>query len=123
MEGARVTEQALLNRIRSKQAMGRIAAQIDDPAYAKASVRTALAFEHAIRTHRPQPYDGPVLMISSRARMQKIDPAALKRLFTGEVESLEVTTTHKQLLDVRNEVFASHLKHCLSLIEAAASAV
>ena len=85
-------------------------------------MRTALAFEHAIRTHQPQAYDGPVLMISSRARMQRIDPTGLKRLFTGEVERLEVTTTHKQLLDVRNEVFASHLRHCLGVIEAAASA-
>jgi thioesterase domain-containing protein len=123
MDAARVTEQALLNRIRSKQAMGRIAPQIDDPEYAKASVRTALAFEHAIRTHEPQPYDGPVLMISSRARMQKIDPEGLTRLFTGEVQRLEVTTTHKQLLDVRNEDFANHLKRCLGLIETAASAL
>jgi len=46
----------------------------------------------------------------------------LKRLFTGEVERLEVATTHKQLLDVRNEVFASHLKHCLGLIGTAANA-
>jgi len=27
------------------------------------------------------------------------------------------------LLDVRNEVFASHLKHCLGLIQAATNAV
>jgi hypothetical protein len=38
------------------------------------------------------------------------------------VERLEVATTHSQLLDVRNEVFASHLKHCLGLIGAAAIA-
>jgi hypothetical protein len=61
-------------------------------------------------------------MISSRTRMQRTDPMGLKRLFTGEVERLEVATTHKQLLDVRNEVFASHLKHCLGLIGAAAIA-
>jgi amino acid adenylation domain-containing protein len=122
MDAARVTEQALLNRIRSKQAMGRIAPRLDDPVYAKASVRTALAYEHAIRNHQPRPYDGPVLMISSRTRMQRTDPMGLKRLFTGEVERLEVATTHKQLLDVRNEVFASHLKHCLGLIGAAAIA-
>jgi amino acid adenylation domain-containing protein len=121
MDPARVTEQALLNRIRSKQAMGRISAPIDDPVYAQASVRTALAFEHAIRTHRPRPYDGPVLLISSRARVRTMDPMGLNRLFTGEVERFEVTTTHKQLLDVRNEVFASHLKHCLRLVEAAAA--
>jgi thioesterase domain-containing protein len=121
MDAARVTEQALLDRIRSKQAMGRIAPRLHDPVYAKASVRTALAYEYAIRTHQPRPYDGPVLMISSRARMRKTDPMGLKRLFTGEVERLEVATTHKQLLDVRNEVFASHLKHCLGLIGAAAN--
>ena len=67
----------------------------------------------AFGTHQPRPYDGPVFMISSRGRIQRIDPIRLKRLFTGKVERLEVATTHSQLLDVRNEVFASHLKHCL----------
>ena len=121
MDPARMTEQALLNRMKTKQAMGRIGPRLDDPVYAQASVRTALAFEHAIRTHRPQPYDGPVLMIASRARIQASDASGLRRLFTGEIERLEVATTHKQLLDVRNDAFAAHLEHCLSRIRAAAS--
>ena len=123
MDPARMTEQALLNRMKSKQALGRIGPRLDDPVYAQASVRTALAFEHAIRMHRPQPYDGPVLVIASRARIQATGASELKKLFTGEIERLEVATTHKQLLDVRNEAFAAHLKHCLGRIDAAATAV
>jgi amino acid adenylation domain-containing protein len=73
---AQLTEQALLSRMRWRQAQGRIAPRLDESMYAKASVRTALAYEHAIRSHQPRPYDGPVLMISSRARIQRIDPCA-----------------------------------------------
>jgi hypothetical protein len=62
-------------------------------------------------------------MIASRARIQATGASELKRLFTGEIERLEVATTHRQLLDVRNEAFAAHLRHCLGRIDAAATAV
>jgi hypothetical protein len=36
--------------------MGGTAGPVDDPAYMKAVVRTATAFEHAIASHRPRPH-------------------------------------------------------------------
>jgi hypothetical protein len=122
MDSARMTEQALLDRMKSKQAMGRIDPRLDDPVYARASVRTALAFEHAIRSHEPQAYDGPVLMLVSRQRMAATEALGLKRLFTGPIERLEVATTHRELLDVRNAAFADHVRRFLGAIHATSAA-
>lgn len=116
MAGARVTELGLLDRLRSKQALGRIAPRLDDQVYANAAVRAALAYEHAIRNHQPQPYDGPVFMFCSRQRTSSTDPMAFKRIFTGRGERFEVATTHSQVLDARDPVFVRALQHCLESI-------
>jgi amino acid adenylation domain-containing protein len=121
MNSRQVSEAGLLRRLRSKQAAGRIAPRLDDPVYSNASVRTALAFEHAVRVHKPLPYDGPAVILSSRMRMRSFGPLGLKVLFTGEIEHLEVPGAHKQIIDVRNEVFTAHLKRFMSRIHATAS--
>lgn len=120
MADSQVTEEAMIARIKTRNAMGRMAAPIDNPAYARASARAALAFEMAIRNHRPRPYDGPVFMLSSRDRMETADPQHLRAIFTGKVERFEVAATHVQVLDPRNPVFASRLAQCLASIRAAA---
>jgi hypothetical protein len=96
---------------------------MDDPAYLKALVRTVSAFEHAIATHRPRPYDGPAYMLASRQRLGGADGTYLNSIFTGRVERFEVATSHAQVLDPRNEDFAKHLAHCLALIGSAAKAI
>lgn len=121
MADTRVTEEAMISRLKARNAMGRIAAPVDDPIYARASAHAALAFETAIRNHQPRPYDGPVYMLSSRDRMETADPGHLRRLFTGPVERFEVAATHVQVLDSHNAVFASRLAHCLASIRATAS--
>jgi amino acid adenylation domain-containing protein len=121
MNAGQMTEHRLLNRLKSKQAMGRIAPRLDEPVYASASVRTALALEKAVRKHKPQPYDGPVVIISSRMRMQALRSAGapgLSALFTGTIEHLEVPAGHKELMDVRSEVLASHLKRFMTQVHA-----
>src|SRR5262249_25263773 len=60
-----VTDERLLVRLQRKQRLGRIIPRMDDPVYARASVRVAKAFERAVRIHRQQPYDGPVCMLST----------------------------------------------------------
>lgn len=62
------------------QQKGTIDIALDDPFYARASIRTAVAFERAIAGHRPRPYDGPVFMLSSRKRA--------KRMMAGQVHYL-----------------------------------
>lgn len=120
MADSRVTEDAMIARLQNRNAMGRIAAPIDDPTYARASAHAALGFENAIRNHRPRPYDGPVFMLSSRDRMETADPQHLLDVFTGKVERFEVAATHVQVLDPHNPVFANRLAHCLASIRAGA---
>jgi thioesterase domain-containing protein len=117
-----VSEESLLARLKMRRQKGKFATHVDDPAYAMAAVQTAMAFEHAIWKHQPQPYDGPVYMLSSRQRMQSADPSYLKRIFTGKFKRFEVATTHAQVLDPRNPIFAGYLNRCLGLIRGAAKA-
>ncbi|HEX7272963.1 MAG TPA: AMP-binding protein [Casimicrobiaceae bacterium] len=117
-----LSERKLLGRLRKRQAMGRIDAPIDNPVYAQASVRVAQAFEQAIRRYHPSPYDGPVFMLSSSTRIGA-DPAALRRLYAGRVERFEVASTHSEILDSHNPLFATHLAYCLGRIRDAARAI
>jgi hypothetical protein len=48
--------------------------------------------------------------------MQRDDPLALRRLFTGRYKRYEVGETHAESLDPRNPVFAATLKRCVGLI-------
>ncbi len=117
MHASRVTEDAMLARLKRRQAMGRIDAPIDDPHYAQASVRTAIAFENAIRrASSAAPYDGPVCILSSEDRLAGVPPAELAALFTGPVDRFDVATTHSQILDARNVAFAAALQRCLGII-------
>ncbi len=115
-----MTEERFVDKMKSRAAMGGIAAPVDDPGYMKAVVRTVTAFEHAIARHRPRPYGGPAYMLASRQRLLGADSRYLTSIFTGEVERFEVATSHKQVLDPQNAQFAAHLARCLALIRGAA---
>lgn len=114
MADTTLTEERLLKRIKNKQVKGTIAAPVDDPSYAQASVRVARAMEQAIREHRPQPYYGPVYMLASRGRIE--DSKALTELYRGKVTRYEVAANHRQILDAHNELFAAQLSRCLEEI-------
>jgi thioesterase domain-containing protein len=122
MADSRMTERELLARLKRRQALGRIDAPIDDPVYARASVRVAMALELAIRTHQAQPYDGPVCMLCSHNRMATIEPSRLTEAFTGRVERFDVARTHVESLDPRNPAVAKALARCLSIIHESAKA-
>jgi amino acid adenylation domain-containing protein len=122
MADSRMTKRGLLARLKLRQALGRIDAPIDDPVYARASVRVARALERAIRTHRAQPYDGPVCMLCSHDRMATIEPSRLTAAFTGRVERFDVARTHVESLDPHNPAVAKALARCLSIIHESAKA-
>jgi hypothetical protein len=96
--------------------LGRINVPLDDPAYASAAVRAAKAFGQAIRAYQPQPYAGPVCLLSTRERIDRIDESRLRTLFTGRIERFEVARTHNEMLDVHNLAFANALAQCLGMI-------
>ena len=114
MADTTMTEERLLKRLKNKQLRGTIDAPVDDPVYAGASVRVARALEWAIRSHRPQPYYGPVYVLASRGR--SAGSSALTDLYKGKVTRYEAATTHREILDVRNALFAAQLTRCLEEI-------
>jgi len=120
MDDAKLTEDALLERLRRRQAEGKIEVCLDDPVYASGAINVARAFEMAIRRYRPRPYDGPVFLLSSRQRLAQTDPSRLRQLFAGPAECFEIAATHSQLLDVRNAAFARSLATCMNTIRASA---
>jgi hypothetical protein len=117
MTNASLTEERLLARLTKKQLRGRIDAPIEDPVFAKASIRVARAMERAVRAYRPQPYHGPVYMLSSAGRLEDSTPAI--ELYAGQVTRYEVARTHREILDTHNAQFASQLSRCLKEIREA----
>jgi amino acid adenylation domain-containing protein len=117
---SKMTEERFVDKMVAKRAMGRSMGPVGNPTYMKAVVRTAMAFEDAIVRHRPQPYDGPVYLLSSRRRIQRSDSSELRKIFTGRFKRFEVGDTHAEALDPRNPVFVSYLLRCVGLIREAA---
>jgi thioesterase domain-containing protein len=119
---SQLTEEQFVRKMKARRAKGTTAGPVDDPAYMKTLIRTAMAFEDAIAKHRPQPYDGPVYVLSSRQRINGADPLGLRQIFTGRLKRYEVGATHAEALDPRNPAFAGSLLRCVGLIREAAQA-
>ncbi|HET7033814.1 MAG TPA: AMP-binding protein, partial [Casimicrobiaceae bacterium] len=116
MPASDVTEKGVLERLQRMQSMGRIAARIDEPHYTRASVRTAIAFENAIRAYRAVPYNGHVCILSSRDRLAGLPTSQLAGLFAGPIDRFDVATKHMEILDAHNAMFATALKRCLDIV-------
>ena len=117
-----MSEEAFVAKMQARHARGITAGPTEDAVYMRAVIATTAAFEQAIAKHRPLSYDGPVYVLSSHQRMQRGDPLALRRIFTGRYKRYEVGETHAAALDPRNPVFANTLKRCVGLILDAARA-
>jgi thioesterase domain-containing protein len=96
--------------------MGRSGGAVADQAFMSAVRRVSVAFDRAITQYRPQPYDGPVLMLSSQRRAYSGDVAGLRKMFSGHTDRYVVGTTHAHALDPHNPAFASALQECLGRI-------
>ena len=116
------TEEQFVSKMKERKAKGQIAGPVEDPAYMKALLHTATAFEHALANHRPLPYDGDVYVLSSRQRLRGPDPLHLRQILTGNLKYYDVGSSHADALNPRNPVFASSLMHCVGLIREAARA-
>jgi thioesterase domain-containing protein len=117
---AQIGEEGFVDKMLTRRARRGYVGPSDSPAYVQALITTAKAFEDAIARHRPQPYDGPVYVLSSRQRMQ--DPVALRKVFTGRFKRYHVGTNHSHALDPHNPAFAQTLLRCVGLIREAARA-
>ena len=119
---AQMSEERFVTKMRARNASGRNAGPVDDPAYMQAVIKVAMTFEGAIAAHRPQPYAGSAYVLSSRQRSLGSDGAGLRRIFSGALERFEVGGTHAEALDPNNPVFANYLLRCVERIRAAALA-
>jgi hypothetical protein len=106
--------------MRARKAEGGSGGPVADPSYMQALRRSVLAFERAIATHQPVPYDGDAFMLSSTARVRGADVAFFNRMFTGEVARYEIGATHRQAMHPQNPAFIRALVESLAQIRAAA---
>jgi len=113
-----MSEDQFVSKMKMRGTRRRDARLMEDSAL-EALRHTVITFEHAIAKHRPQPYDGPVYMLSNHERMQA-GSVGLRHIFTGGFKRYEAGDTHTEALDPRNPVFASALLRCVGLIRQAA---
>ncbi len=111
-----LTQQQFEHKMRVRKANGRTGGPVDDPVYMQALIRTVLAFERAIATHRPQPYDGDAFMLSSTERVQGADAAFFERMFPGNVVRHEIGATHRHAMSPQNPAFTRALLDSLQRI-------
>jgi amino acid adenylation domain-containing protein len=116
-----MTDREVLKRLREFKEKGTIDIALDDPFYARASIRTAVAFERAIAGHRPRPYDGPVFMLSSRKRAKRMMAGQVHYLFP-RAEWVEIGSTHTDALDPDNPLLAEHLARFVRSVHESAAA-
>jgi thioesterase domain-containing protein len=118
-----LTREQFERKMRARKANGRTGGPVEDPAYMQSLLRTVLAFERAIATHSPQPYDGDVFVLSSTARAQGSDVAFFRRMFTGNAVRHVIGATHKSALSPHNPAFVRALADSVAHIRAAAGRV
>jgi acyl carrier protein len=112
-------------RLQRRQQQGKIDFDFNDPNRRKGARRAAASFENALLKYRPNPYDGPVFLLSSRERLSATgwgNQRKLKAHFSGEVHRFAAGSQHNQMLDPHNEDFARHLAHCVKSARAAIAA-
>jgi len=116
-----LTREQFEQKMRTRKANGGTGGPIDDPVYMQALLRTVLAFERSIATHRPHPYDGDAFLLSSTARSQGADDAFFREMFTGNTVRHEIGDTHRSALSPQNPAFVLALEESLARIRQAAA--
>jgi len=116
-----LTREQFEQKMRTRKANGGTGGPIDDPVYMQALLRTVLAFERSIATHRPHPYDGDAFLLSSTARSQGADVAFFREMFTGNTVRHEIGDTHRSALSPQNPAFVRALEESLARIRQAAA--
>ncbi len=114
-----ISEERFVREMKKLRDQGRTAGPVEDPVYMNALRRTVMAFERAIAQHRPQPYAGPVYVLSSHDRKNE-GSLSLRKIFTGRFKRYEVGENHSESVDPGNPIFASTLQRCVGLIREAA---
>ena len=109
VRGEKLADDALLARLRTRDAEFGGTAPLDDAAYAKASIRVARAIEDAVARYRAPAYDGPVCMLVSSDRLAVAPRTQWRKIYAGEIAQFVVADKHYQVLDARTPRFADAL--------------
>lgn len=115
-----LTEEGVTARLRKLQAQGSDDIALDDEAYVQASVRTAIAFERAIARHQPRGYPGPVFVLASGGRSNRISLDILRRLYPM-AERAEFGGRHATMLDPDNPRLVQEIRGFLARVRAQAA--
>ncbi|MGA8148763.1 MAG: thioesterase domain-containing protein, partial [Gallionellaceae bacterium] len=112
--------QGLSHWIRKRSAVGKIDFDLEDPRRWKGAAQVAASFGNALVKYRPTPYDGPIFLLASTARLRSAhgwgNPSTFNGVFSGKVICFEVGKSHGQVFDVHNKKFASIIKHCIEVV-------
>jgi len=107
------------------QSLGRIAPGPEYGPDLSRAIRVGLDFEIALLRHRMTPYDGDVLLLSSRARVKRrrtLRHKTIADFLVGKTEICEVSAKHGDVHDIHNEVFARELARSVQSAVAAMAA-
>jgi len=113
---ANAADAAILRRLRGRDAEFGGTVPLDDPGYAKASIRVARAIEDAIARYRPRPYEGAVCMLVSADRLALAPRTQWRKIYAGETAQFIVGERHAEALDASTPRFAEALAKAMRRI-------
>lgn len=116
ISAANAADAAILRRLRGRDAEFGGTVPLDDPGYAKASIRVARAIEDAIARYRPTPYDGAVCMLVSADRLALAPRTQWRKIYAGETAQFVVGEKHTDALDPSTPRFAEALAKAMRRI-------
>lgn len=115
------TREKILKQLKKhKEKIKAAPTNMPESVYINASITVAQAFEHAIQSHEPTPYEGDAFILASRRRLspQQWNVARLYKVFGKGAECYPVADTHSGVMDPANPQFAKHLSESLAKIHA-----
>lgn len=116
---------AMANRLRMRQRAG-IAAPTGQAMFAQ-TVRAAMDFALAGLAHRHWNYDGPVLLLRSRYRLERDGTAGgfgtFTRHLTGDVRAFEAGRLHREVVGAESELAVRRIRECVQLARDALSSL
>lgn len=122
MSEAAMTDERVMARLRNREKEWDRGDSLDDPGYARASIRTAVAFERAIANHRPRGYGGPVVLLASGHRASRTGIDQIRRLYP-RAERIEIGGLHSSVIDPDNPALAQALSAFLARVREEARAL
>lgn len=102
------------NRFEKRRKEGRIKIDTSDAKAIMEATSTALSFHLALKTYHIPPYDGTILLLSSRERLSHGFEHA-KQYMIGDVQTFEVCNNHRDIHKPDNKIFTEDMRTCMKI--------